>query len=161
MTASTPVLLDRFILDGTFGSIALGMDEDAVRALLGPPEGYSTGRGPFRIWKYGSLELTFEAHRLTMIYFEFPRGLVLPPTLAPEGYFPSAISTPVEFREYLRERGIPCQVYDNLTFDGQVALYVGVGVVVGFVGETRTIHSMGYMLDGPKNLRLRPCPPDL
>jgi hypothetical protein len=42
MTTPTPVSLDRFLLDGHFGSIALGMDEDAARGLLGPPEGYST-----------------------------------------------------------------------------------------------------------------------
>ena len=96
-----------FLRTGSLGSLSCGMSQDQVRNLLGEPEAVSTQRHP-RIWKYGSLELTF--YRLPdgpnpflisiSLYFHTPTSK-LPDSLQLTGWSPSQETTLAEVREFL------------------------------------------------------------
>jgi hypothetical protein len=57
MITSNPLSL---LKTGSLGPLTLGMSKDAVSALAGPPDDFTTPETQPEIWKYGCCEIMFE-----------------------------------------------------------------------------------------------------
>ena len=135
-----------FLKTGRLGALATGMSEADVRALLGEPEDISVQKVP-RIWKYGSLELSFvpspdgSGPILVSIIVYFRDSTEHPPAaLAPTGWTPSSDTTFEEFRACLVNEGIP--ISGGVETGPDKHLVLGSAVRVTF--DEDRLHSIGH-----------------
>lgn len=137
-----------FLKTGSLGSLSCGMSQDQVRNLLGEPDDVSTQRQP-RIWKYGSLEITF--YRLPdgenpflisiSLHFHTP-GSNLPDSLQLTDWSPSGETTFDEFREFLDRSAI--RVDGGVTSGPDRHLVLASGVRVTF--DEGRLYSLSYTM---------------
>jgi len=137
-----------FLRTGHLGSLSCEMSQAQVRDLLGEPDAVSSQKHP-RIWKYGSLELSFyqppdgASPFLVSIslYFHTP-GSRPPDSVELIGWSPSHETTFEEFRAFLDRSAI--------RIDGGVAsgphqhLVLACGVRVTF--DEGRLYGVGYTL---------------
>ena len=137
-----------FLRTGHLGSLSCGMSQAQVRDLLGEPDAVSSQKHP-RIWKCGSLELSF--YQLPdgaspflisiSLYFHTP-GSRPPDSVELIDWSPSYETTFEEFRDFL--------VRSAIRVDGGVAsgphqhLVLASGVRVTF--DEGRLYSVGYTL---------------
>ena len=137
-----------FLRTGHLGSLSCGVSQAQVRDLLGEPDAVSSQKHP-RIWKYGSLELSFyqlpdgASPSLVSIslYFHTP-GSRPPDSVELIGWSPSHETTFEEFRAFLDLSAI--RVDGGIASGTDQHLVLASGVRVTF--DEGRLYSVGYTL---------------
>lgn len=137
--------LKEFLHEGTLGSIAFGVTMHDIKQILGNPDAISDPKSSRQIWKYGKLQVSFDANTLDFIGLYFRSQEDLPKQLQIEGYVPTQLTGLAEFRQYLNQEGIPFNISAVLTFGTQLCLVVGLGIDVVFDINLDELDSMQYM----------------
>lgn len=149
--------LVQLFTEGVLGPIAIGDSMDVIRDRLGPPQDVSVCKDP-EIWKYGALQLSFDARaedgaRLHFIgiYYRNPKER-LPDMVTPEDYLPTRTTRPDELRKYFAAHGLLLETIPLLTFETQLGFGVGKGDII-FDRELPgdPIDSIQVLWDLPRN----------
>jgi len=105
-------MFDDFLRSGRIGQISVGMNQEAVRELWGPPQDTSIRKHP-EIWKYGPVEFSFyrspedSSLLLVSIIYHFSQPNAEPPRLLSDsGWMPNSETSIEEFRGHLVDVGI-------------------------------------------------------
>lgn len=141
------VSLKELIETGRFGSASLGVSRAQVATSLGAPDEVGEASRKFpqpSIWKYGDVELHFEAGAdiLSMIYmddFDVPGKLV--------NFDPWLIRrtlTLSDAEEQSSQSGIEYEVEDYELEDDAKCLTAGVGVKLIFIGKGLLLRVVSY-----------------
>ncbi len=106
-------MFDEFLRSGQIGQISVGMNQEAVRELWGPPQDTSIRKHP-EIWKYGPVELSFyrspenSSPLLVSIIYHFSQpNAELPHLLSDSSWLPTSETSFEEFRGHLADSRIP------------------------------------------------------
>jgi hypothetical protein len=111
------------------------MTMDEARAALGEPGDVSVSRKPV-IWRYGCLELAFEARAVTLLSIEVADGTVRIPELLDVDLAESwGGDTSEVFTSRVQDLGCRVEEYPLLTFADQSALRVVESQVLAVFGN--------------------------
>ena len=138
------ITLKEFLTEGRLGDIVFGIEKRDLQQVLGYPDAFSDPKSMRQIWKYGSLQVSFENNILDFIGIYFQNQERLPAQLEITGYFPTKLAGFTEFKQYLTQEGIPFEVNSVLTFESQKVLVVGLGIDVIF-NNTNELDSIQHI----------------
>ena len=101
-----------FIKTGSLGPVRLGMTSEEIVNAIGEPEDISVKTKPYVIWKYGSLQITFDTTldkpvvTSIFVYFWPDEKTTLPDGVRLRGWVPDSETAIDEFIEKMLSEGI-------------------------------------------------------
>ncbi len=132
-----------FLRTGEFGPIRPGLSRDALRGLLGDPEGWSLGPGKRKpasraaIWQYGDVEFHFNGDTLWLIFADHITTLKGGKAIDLDPWVLNGNATVKQVLGDLEEAHIPFQRIDWKFDDTTERFRVGAGVDLLFWDENQ------------------------
>jgi hypothetical protein len=129
----------KLVAEGSFETLPFGISPTQTETLLGDSEG-KIEHDDVEIEKYGEFQLHFDQSRLLSIYW-VRSGETAPPFLINENH-PDGSTDLDRFLWFCDELKIPWSIYQNLTFDRQLAIRTRPNVIAVFDLADRKIENI-------------------